>query len=133
MVCITDGRANVSLARSNDDPDALATDAPKATKDDLNEEVLDMAKKFGTAGFQLLVIDTENKFVSTGVALSSVTFHTLLSHMSRFHAQRPVVVNPTTRCYSSRLLFLVYRGVREQVCAKVPKSMPLQFGECLGF
>ena len=68
VVCITDGRANVSLARSNDDPDALAADAPKPGKDDLNEEVLDMAKRFGVAGFQLLVIDTENKFVSTGFA-----------------------------------------------------------------
>ena len=27
-----------------------------------------MAKKVGTAGFNLLVIDTENKFVSTGFA-----------------------------------------------------------------
>lgn len=68
VVCITDGRANVSLARSNDDPDALAEGAPKPKKDDLNQEVLDMAKRCGAAGFQLLVIDTENKFVSTGFA-----------------------------------------------------------------
>jgi magnesium chelatase subunit D len=68
VVCITDGRANVSLDRSNDVPEALAEDAPKPSKEKLNEEVLDMAKRCGQAGFQLLVIDTENKFVSTGFA-----------------------------------------------------------------
>ena len=68
VVLITDGRANVSLAKSNDDPDALAPDAPKPSQDDLREEVLDMAKKMSAAGLQLLVIDTENKFVSTGFA-----------------------------------------------------------------
>eukprot|EP01025_Chloroclados_australasicus_P066735 TRINITY_DN92143_c0_g1_i1.p2 TRINITY_DN92143_c0_g1~~TRINITY_DN92143_c0_g1_i1.p2 ORF type:complete len:174 (-),score=22.36 TRINITY_DN92143_c0_g1_i1:141-662(-) len=68
IVCITDGRANVSLARSNDDPDALSEDAPKPSKDKLNEEVLDMATRCAAQGFQLLVIDTENKFVSTGFA-----------------------------------------------------------------
>jgi magnesium chelatase subunit D len=31
-------------------------------------EVRDMAKKMMVAGIQLLVIDTENKFVSTGFA-----------------------------------------------------------------
>lgn len=35
---------------------------------ELQEEVKDMAKKMGAAGMQLLVIDTENKFVSTGFA-----------------------------------------------------------------
>jgi magnesium chelatase subunit D len=68
VVCITDGRANVSLDRSNDVPEALAADAPKPSKDQLNEEVLNMAKRCGAAGFQLLVIDTENKFISTGFA-----------------------------------------------------------------
>lgn len=32
VVLLTDGRANVSLAKSNEDPDALAEGAPKATK-----------------------------------------------------------------------------------------------------
>jgi magnesium chelatase subunit D len=68
VVLITDGRANVSLAKSNDDPDALAPDAPKPTQESLREEVLDMAKRLGASGLQLLVIDTENKFVSTGFA-----------------------------------------------------------------
>ena len=68
VVLITDGRANVSLAKSNEDPDALAPDAPKPSQDDLREEVLDMAKRVRASGLQLLVIDTENKFVSTGFA-----------------------------------------------------------------
>jgi magnesium chelatase subunit D len=68
IVCITDGRANVSLDRSNDVPEALEPDAPKPTKEKLNEEVLEMSKRCGAAGFSLLVIDTENKFVSTGFA-----------------------------------------------------------------
>ena len=32
VVLITDGRANISLAKSNEDPDALAPDAPKPTQ-----------------------------------------------------------------------------------------------------
>mmetsp|Transcript_3214 Transcript_3214/g.8535 ORF Transcript_3214/g.8535 Transcript_3214/m.8535 type:complete len:482 (+) Transcript_3214:142-1587(+) len=68
VVLITDGRANISLARSNEDPDALKPDAPKPTQEQLKEEVRDMARKCGAAGLQLLVIDTENKFVSTGFA-----------------------------------------------------------------
>jgi magnesium chelatase subunit D len=35
MVLITDGRANISLARSNEDPAALEPDAPKPSADDL--------------------------------------------------------------------------------------------------
>jgi magnesium chelatase subunit D len=68
VVLITDGRANVSLDRSNDVPEALEEGAPKSTKEQLNEEVLDMARRCGAAGFSLLVVDTENKFVSTGFA-----------------------------------------------------------------
>ena len=37
-------------------------------QEELKEEVLNMAKKVGAAGFNLLCIDTENKFVSTGFA-----------------------------------------------------------------
>jgi len=37
-------------------------------QDQLQGEVKDMAAKMGAAGMQLLVIDTENKFVSTGFA-----------------------------------------------------------------
>ena len=32
VVLLTDGRANVSLAKSNEDPEALAEGAPKLTK-----------------------------------------------------------------------------------------------------
>lgn len=32
VVLITDGRANISLARSNEDPDAMGPDAPKPTQ-----------------------------------------------------------------------------------------------------
>jgi magnesium chelatase subunit D len=35
MVLITDGRANISLAKSNEDPEAMAPDAPKPSQDDL--------------------------------------------------------------------------------------------------
>lgn len=34
----------------------------------VQDEVRDMSKKCGAAGLSLLVIDTENKFVSTGFA-----------------------------------------------------------------
>lgn len=39
VVLITDGRANISLAKSNEDPEALAPDAPKPTQDELKDEV----------------------------------------------------------------------------------------------
>jgi Mg-chelatase subunit ChlD len=39
MVLITDGRANVSLAKSNEDPEAMAPDAPKPSQDDLKVRV----------------------------------------------------------------------------------------------
>eukprot|EP00891_Asterochloris_glomerata_P003786 jgi/Astpho2/3786/fgenesh1_pm.00062_%23_1_t len=68
VILLTDGRANVSLAKSNEDPEALKPDAPKPTKTELQDEVRDMAKRLGAASMQLLVIDTENKFVSTGFA-----------------------------------------------------------------
>jgi magnesium chelatase subunit D len=68
MVLLTDGRANVPLAKSVDDPATKGEDFVKPTGDELREEVLDMAKKVSAAGINLLVIDTENKFVSTGFA-----------------------------------------------------------------
>lgn len=68
IVAITDGRANVSIKRSNGDPQALAADAPRPSQAELKEEILDIAGKIYKAGMSLLVIDTENKFVSTGFA-----------------------------------------------------------------
>ncbi|XP_031476906.1 magnesium-chelatase subunit ChlD, chloroplastic [Nymphaea colorata] len=68
IVAITDGRANVSLKRSTDPEVAASPDAPKPSAQELKDEILDVAGKIFKAGMSLLVIDTENKFVSTGFA-----------------------------------------------------------------
>lgn len=73
IVLLTDGRANVSLAKSNEDPDAIAEGAPRPSAEQLKEEVIDMSKRANAAGMQMLVIDTENKFVSTGFAKEIAT------------------------------------------------------------
>ena len=66
VVCISDGRANVPLAVSVGEADE---EAGEVDKKELKEEVLNTAKMMGTLpGFKLLMLDTENKFVSTGVA-----------------------------------------------------------------
>lgn len=65
VVCISDGRANVPLSVS----DGMAQpDDPKPDKKELKEEVLNTAKMLGSlSGFKLLILDTEDKWVSTGV------------------------------------------------------------------
>ncbi|OVA06099.1 Magnesium chelatase [Macleaya cordata] len=68
IVAITDGRANITLKRSTDPEAAAASDAPKPSSQDLKDEILEVAAKIYKAGMSLLVIDTENKFVSTGFA-----------------------------------------------------------------
>ncbi|WCJ36844.1 Magnesium-chelatase subunit ChlD chloroplastic [Euphorbia peplus] len=68
IVAITDGRANISLKRSNDPEAAAASDAPRPSSQELKDEILEVAGKIFKAGMSLLVIDTENKFVSTGFA-----------------------------------------------------------------
>ena len=69
VVCISDGRANVPLAVSVGELDPNDPDAEQVSKEDLKEEVMQTAKLLGTlSGFKLLMLDTENKFVSTGVA-----------------------------------------------------------------
>jgi len=73
VVCISDGRANVPMCVSMGeefDPDADEDSKDgKPSRKFLKEEVLACAKQLGSlAGFNLLCIDTENKFISTGIA-----------------------------------------------------------------
>ena len=73
VVLISDGRANVPLCTSmGEEFDPAADEESKDGKPSrtyLKDEVLACAKKLGALqGFNLLCIDTENKFISTGLA-----------------------------------------------------------------
>ncbi|KAL7541966.1 hypothetical protein ACHAXR_011409 [Thalassiosira sp. AJA248-18] len=73
VVCISDGRANVPLCVSKGeefDPDCDEDSKDgKPSRQYLKDEVMACAKQLGVLpGFNLLCIDTENKFISTGIA-----------------------------------------------------------------
>lgn len=78
VVLISDGRANVplcvSMGEEFDPENDEDSKEGKPSRKYLKEEVLAVAKQLGASqGFNLLCIDTENKFISTGLAKDIAT------------------------------------------------------------
>jgi magnesium chelatase subunit D len=81
IVLVTDGRANtplcVSMGESFEPSTDIASTGGMPSKSYLKDEVLALARKIGSIkDFDMLVIDTEDKFVGTGMAkaLATVAF-----------------------------------------------------------
>ena len=71
MVIISDGRANVPLCLSEGerwDPNLMPSTDGKPSKQFLRDEVLSCARNLQKVDCESIVIDTEDKFVSTGIA-----------------------------------------------------------------